>query len=151
MPPPAPRRVRWLWALIAYVCVGLALAGIVVPVLPTTPFALLAAYAAARGSDRVHAWLLDHRALGPVIRSWQDGRTVARRPKTIATATMAASAIVLFLVAPTVWLAVGVTAFMASVATWLWLRPEPATVSGGAGVPGRSDPAAAGPRSAGSP
>lgn len=110
------------------------------PVLPTTPFALLAAYAAARGSDRVHAWLLEHRVLGPVIRSWQDGRAVARRPKVIATGTMAASAGVLFLVAPSVWLAVGVSIFMACVATWLWLRPEPAPT----GVP-PSRSAATGP------
>lgn len=147
---PSPRHARWLWGLLAYASVGLALAGLVLPVLPTTPFALLAAYAAARGSDRIHHWLLAHPSLGPPIRAWQDGRTVARRTKLVATVTMAVSAAVLFLVAPTVWLAVGVTAFMASVATWLWLRPEPVTARAKAEPSPASSPVGDG-RPSGSP
>ena len=140
---------RWLWVLLACVSAAVALAGVVLPLLPTTPFALLAAYAAARGSDRVHRWLVGHRSLGPVIRAWQDGRTVARRPKLVATATMAVSVFVLFLLAPTVWLALGVGLFLAVVATWLWLRPEPTAAQ--ASPSSRSASAAPGSRSAGSP
>ncbi|MBM3677443.1 MAG: DUF454 domain-containing protein [Actinobacteria bacterium] len=119
------RHVRWLWLALAYLSAAVALVGVVVPVLPTTPFALLAAYAAARGSDRLHAWILAHPTLGPLVTAWHDGRRVGRRPKLVATATMAVSAAIMFAVAPTPWLAAGVTAFMGAVATWLWLRPEP--------------------------
>jgi uncharacterized membrane protein YbaN (DUF454 family) len=94
-------------------------------VLPTTPFALLAAYCAARGSDRLHAWLLAHPALGPVIRDWSEHRSVSRRAKVVATATMALSAAILLVLSGPGWLLLGVTALMATVATWLWLRPEP--------------------------
>lgn len=116
---------RAFWLVVAYASLGLALAGIVVPVLPTTPFALLAAYAGARGSARLHERLLAHRVLGPVIRDWQAGRAVRRRPKQAASATMAVSAAILFVASPSLWLAIAVTALMASVALWLWRRPEP--------------------------
>jgi uncharacterized protein len=117
---------RGAWALAAYACLGLALAGVALPLLPTTPFALLAAYCAARGSDRLHAWLLAHRTLGPVIRDWSEQRSVSRRAKLVATGTMVLSVGVLLLVTGTGWALLLATAVMATVATWLWLRPEPA-------------------------
>jgi uncharacterized protein len=117
---------RGAWALAAYACLGLALAGVALPVLPTTPFALLAAYCAARGSERLHAWLLAHRTLGPVIRDWSERRSVSRRAKIAATGTMALSAGILLLLSGPGWALLGVTGIMASVAAWLWLRPEPA-------------------------
>jgi hypothetical protein len=58
---------RWLWWLLAYASLGIGIVGIVVPGLPTVPFVLLAAFAAARGSQRLHAWLLAHRQFGPMI------------------------------------------------------------------------------------
>lgn len=117
--------MRAAWLLVAYVSAAVAVVGVVMPVLPTTPFALLAVFAAARGSDRLHARLLAHRRLGPAIEHWRDSRAVSRTAKRSATATMAVSAFVLFLAAPSPWLAAAVTAFMVCVAMWLWLRPEP--------------------------
>lgn len=117
---------RWAWALAAYACLGLALAGVALPILPTTPFALLAAYCAARGSERLHRRLLAHGTLGPVIRDWSEQHAVTRRAKLIATATMALSAGILLLLSGIGWALLGTSAVMALVATWLWLRPEPA-------------------------
>jgi hypothetical protein len=116
---------RVLWLLLAYVALGLGLVGVFVPGLPTTPFVLLAAFAAARGSRRLHAWLHAHRAFGPMIRDWEAGGTVARRAKWVATITMALCAGLMFLTAPKPWMAATGTAAMAVVAVWLWLRPEP--------------------------
>jgi uncharacterized membrane protein YbaN (DUF454 family) len=116
---------RTLWLLLAVACLGLALVGVVVPLLPTTPFALLAAYAAARSSTRLHGWLLASPALGPVIRDWETHRAVSGRTKLVALATMTVTAVVIGLVAPSPVLALGTIAVMGAVATWLWLRPEP--------------------------
>src|SRR5690606_8396288 len=62
---------RSLWLTFGLVCVGLALAGVVLPLLPATPFLLLAAFAFTRSSPRLHAWLLGHRHFGPLIEDWR--------------------------------------------------------------------------------
>lgn len=125
-PPPARSgRLRWAWWLLAYASLGLGIVGIVVPGLPTVPFVLLSAYAAARGSQRLHAWLLAHRQFGPMIRDWQAHGAVSRRAKRLATAMMAACAAIMFLTAPKWWMAATGTSVMTAVAIWLWRRPEP--------------------------
>ena len=116
---------RWLWWLLAYASLGIGIVGIVVPGLPTVPFVLLAAFAAARGSQRLHAWLLAHRQFGPMIRDWEREGAVSRRAKRLAIGMMALCAVVMFLTAPKWWMAASGTAFMAMVATWLWRRREP--------------------------
>ncbi|QDH71217.1 YbaN family protein [Marilutibacter alkalisoli] len=121
----APIRFRWAWWLLAYASLGLGLVGIVVPGLPTVPFVLLSAWAAARGSQRLHRWLLAHRQFGPMIRDWQAQGAVSRRAKWLATTMMSACAVIMFLTAPKLWMAATGTGIMAVVATWLWLRPEP--------------------------
>lgn len=121
----APRRWRWAWWLLAYLSLALGLVGIAVPGLPTVPFVLLAAFAAARGSRRLHRWLLAHPRFGPMIHSWQAYGAVSRRAKWLATLMMAASAGLMFATAPAVWMAATGSAIMAVVATWLWRRPEP--------------------------
>src|SRR5690606_38630772 len=68
-PPPARPKPRFRWAcwLLAYAALGLGLLGVVLPGLPTVPFILLSAWAAAQGSERLHRWLLAHPRFGPVI------------------------------------------------------------------------------------
>ena len=116
---------RWLWWLLAYASLGLGIVGIVVPGLPTVPFVLLAAFAAARGSRRLRDRLLAHRQFGPMIRDWEREGAVSRRAKTLATAMMAVCAAIMFLTAPRWWMAATGSAIMACVALWLWRRPEP--------------------------
>lgn len=121
----APCRLRWAWWALAWAALALGTIGVVLPGLPTVPFVLLSAYAAARGSARLHAWLLAHRRFGPMIRDWQTEGAVSRRAKWLATGMMALAAGVMFLTAPLWWMAATGTAIMAVVAAWLWLRPEP--------------------------
>lgn len=60
---------------------GLGAAGIVLPLLPTTPFLLLSAYLFAKSSPRWHDWLVNHKYLGPYIQAWRNktGLTVAQK------------------------------------------------------------------------
>jgi len=120
-----PIGFRWVWWLLAYASLGLGLVGIVVPGLPTVPFVLVSAYAAARGSRRLHDRLLAHAQFGPMIRDWHAYRAVRRRAKVVAVAMMAAGAVVMFLAAPRWWMAAVGSAIMAVVGIWLWTRPEP--------------------------
>jgi len=117
--------MRWFWWLLAYASLGIGIVGIVVPGLPTVPFVLLAAFAAARGSQRLRDRLLAHRQFGPVIRDWEREGAVSRRAKRLAIGMMALCAVVMFLTAPRWWMAATGTAIMACVALWLWRRPEP--------------------------
>ena len=116
---------RWLWWLLAYASLALGIVGIVVPGLPTVPFVLLAAFAAARGSKRLRGWLLGHRRFGPMIRDWEREGAVSRRAKRLAIGMMSVCAVVMFLTAPKWWMAATGTAIMAITAAWLWRRPEP--------------------------
>jgi uncharacterized membrane protein YbaN (DUF454 family) len=130
-----PRPLRWAWWLLAWASLGLGLLGMFLPVLPTVPFILLSAFAAARGSDRLHRRLLADPRFGPMIRDWRTGGTVQRRAKWIATWTMLASALVLVGLVllrgdGRWWLAALPIACMAAVATWLWRRPEPPAPGG---------------------
>lgn len=116
---------KTLYLALAYIALALGLVGIVLPGLPTTPFILLAAWAAARGSERLHRWLRAHRVFGPMIVDWERNGAVSRRAKWLATVTMAICAAVFFLTAPKLWMAATGTAIMLIVNVWLWLRPEP--------------------------
>ncbi len=81
-------RPVWLAAGLGFT--GLGLAGVVLPVVPTTPFLLLAAACFARSSPRLHGWLVAHPVFGPPIRDWQAHGAISRRAKTLALASMAA-------------------------------------------------------------
>jgi uncharacterized membrane protein YbaN (DUF454 family) len=74
---------------------GLGAVGTVVPVLPTTPFMLLALWAFSKSSQRFHDWLYSHRLFGPPLNQWRTHRIIPARAKFLALATMAASFIYL--------------------------------------------------------
>lgn len=85
----ASRTVRWvLWA-VGTLSLVLGLIGVVLPGLPTTPFILLSAACYAKASPRLHRWLTNHRLLGPMVRDWEQHRSLTRRTKTVAQLSMA--------------------------------------------------------------
>ncbi|HEY9254212.1 MAG TPA: YbaN family protein [Stenotrophomonas sp.] len=122
-----PVRLRWAWWLLAYVSLGVGIVGIFVPGLPTTVFVLISAWAAARGSDRLHRWLLTHPRFGPAIVQWQTHRAVSRKAKWMATLTMLVCAAIMLWCVPSRWAQALSIGCMAIVAIWLWLRPLPPT------------------------
>lgn len=113
-----------LWRLLAVVCVGLAILGAALPVLPTVPFLLLAAWAASRGWPELERWLLAHRRFGPPIQRWRANGAVPRNAKWFATLGMSISVAVLWQTALPLWARIGVPCMMAGVLLWLWCRPE---------------------------
>lgn len=120
---PLMRALLWAFAVSS---LTLAVIGVFVPGLPTTVFVLMAAWAAARSSPRLHAWLWYHRLFGPMLRDWVQGGCVRRSAKWSATVVMAICMLVLFLTTSHRWAAFVGSSVMAAVLLWLWCRPEPA-------------------------
>jgi uncharacterized protein len=77
----------WL-NIIGTIAVGLAILGVFLPLLPTTPFLLLASACYARGSKRMHAWLLGNKIFGRYLRDFEDGRGIPLRGKIVAVSLM---------------------------------------------------------------
>lgn len=113
-----------LWRTLAGVSLLLGLVGVVLPVLPTVPFLLLAAWAGGRGWPSLEARLLAHPRHGPVIRQWRERGAVPRRAKWLATVMMLGSAALLWWSPVAPWVRGGVYIVLLGVALWLWRRPE---------------------------
>ena len=87
----------------------LGVIGIFLPVLPTTPFILLAAWAFSRSSERFHQWLLAQPQLGPIVRAWEDEAGLPRRIR---------NKVILLL-----WLSLGFSAFLMSLLDYWFQLP----------------------------
>ncbi len=84
------KAIRTIWFLGGAIATAFGAVGVVLPILPTTPFILLAAFCFARSSRRCHAWLIQHRTFGPLISNWTEHGAIDRRAKTFAVLSMVA-------------------------------------------------------------
>jgi len=122
---PSRRIARWAWLTLALVCVGLGSIGTVVPLVPTTPFLLVAVFAASRSSPRLHRWLFAHPRFGPVLRHWRDHRALSHRAKRNAAVLIAASWLLSVTLMVSIWARVAVTLILVAVVVFLLTRPSP--------------------------
>lgn len=123
--PHASPFVRGLLIALGILALAAGLVGVFVPVLPTTPFLLVAATCFARASPTLYRWLADSKAFGPAIREWRQHRSIPWRTKLLAIVLMSASIVVSATLFVRPWwgklalLAVGV-----AVAVWLYRIPS---------------------------
>jgi uncharacterized protein len=116
--------LRAVYVVIGLLSVGLGVLGAFLPVLPTTPLLLVAAWAFAKSSVRLERWLVEHPRLGPPIARWRATRAVPMKVKLVAWSSMIASlSIMLLLGAPWYSLA-GAASVMAIGAIYLATRPS---------------------------
>jgi uncharacterized protein len=117
--------LRLLFLLLGCLCVALGIAGAFLPLLPTTPFMLLAAACFARASTRFYNWLLNTRTFGPSILEWRRHRSIRYRTKLTAIATMAATlTISVVLVIEQPWLQGTLAVLGVLLATWMYRLPS---------------------------
>ncbi len=114
-------RVVWAFCGVLALCFGAV--GVILPLLPTVPFMLLAAFCFARSSPQLHAWLLQHRVFGPAIVDWQERGAISLRGKRAATVSIAA----VFLLSIALGVRFSLLAIQATilslVLTFIWTRP----------------------------
>lgn len=117
--------MRVLWLLLGHVFVGVGFIGAFLPVLPTTPFMILAAWAYSKGSKRFEAWLLNHATFGPPIRTWREHGVISPRAKTISVFMMAISfAVAMSFPTITWWGRIGSGLGILAGATFVLTRPS---------------------------
>ena len=117
--------VRTFWFCLGLLCIALGAIGLVLPLMPTTVFLLIAAFAFARSSDRMYNWLLNQKTFGPLIRDWQSQGAINRKAKWLSVISMVlVIAISVFLKAP-LWLIITQTIVLSCVAIFLITRPAP--------------------------
>lgn len=128
-----PSHRPWLRLLLiscGLACLGLAVAGLLLPLLPATPFLLLAAACFARSSERLHGWMLRHPRFGPILGDWEAQGAIRTSAKRTATLAILLSATITVAVTPLSRLALAtMLVTLAGVLAFIWTRP--------AGAPGR--------------
>jgi hypothetical protein len=117
--------MRWVWVSLGVACVAVGAVAVVVPLIPTTPFLLVAAFAFARSSDRFHGWLVGHPRLGPPIREWNEGRRVRRSAKWLASTSIALAFGFSVAIGLPLWVIGAQAATLSAVVAYIWSRPEP--------------------------
>lgn len=122
---PRPVWLRLVWIACGAAALVTGIVGIALPLLPTTPFLLLAAFCFARGSERLHTWLVTHPRLGPPIENWRRHGAISRQAKLLAFVAMAA-VVIIAAVAGTPLYAIGIQlAVLSAVAVFIATRPVP--------------------------
>ena len=101
------RTQRHFYQFLGWLCVALGLIGTVLPLMPTTVFLLIAAWAFSRSSQRWHRWLREHNRFGETIRAWEEHHAMPRRAKRIAFLALGASyALTAYVYGPFSWAAI---------------------------------------------
>jgi uncharacterized membrane protein YbaN (DUF454 family) len=117
---------RLFFLVLGWLSLGLGVLGIFLPLLPTTPFVLLAAYCFSKSSERWHAWLRQHPFLGPLVKDWEAHHAIRTQAKLMATLliviTFALSLILTQLPVLHRW---GLSALGVCVLLFIWTRPTP--------------------------
>jgi len=117
--------MKYLWITLGWTSVGLGIAGTFLPLLPTTPFLLLAAYAFSKSSEKLHRWLIEHPNLGPPISHWHHHRAISKRTKIYASISMLAVFAISLLVSAPTWVLFTQAGVLSFVALFLWTRRGP--------------------------
>ena len=117
--------IRFLWLLAGLTSVAVGAVGLVLPLLPTTPFLLVAAFAFARSSERLSRWLQEHGTFGPLINNWNRDGSIDQRSKRMAVIIIAATPVITWLLDAPLWIVGCQLVVLGAAAAFILTRPSP--------------------------
>ncbi|MDH3275571.1 MAG: YbaN family protein [Gammaproteobacteria bacterium] len=117
--------IRFFWLLAGLTSVAIGAVGVVVPLLPTTPFLLIAAFAFARSSARLNRWLREHRSFGPLIDNWHRDGSIDRNVKRTAMIVICMTPVITWLFGAPLWIIVCQLVVLSAAAVFILTRPLP--------------------------
>lgn len=120
--------MRWAWFFVGWIFFLLGFIGVLLPVLPTTPFMLLALWCFSNSSERFHHWLYNHRFFGPPLQAWKKYRVIPLPAKIMAVTVMILSFVYISLFRDQAWYWLTLTAMLMLYGAWFILtkpsRPD---------------------------
>jgi uncharacterized membrane protein YbaN (DUF454 family) len=114
---------RILLLMLGWLSLITGIIGIFLPLLPTTPLVLLAAWCFSKSSERFHTWLLGHKLFGPIIRDWQSSDGIPKRSRNRAIFFMWAGMAVSMFIVSRLWATIGLATVGVAVSIYLLRMP----------------------------
>ena len=118
------KRARAGYMVLAYCALLMGIAGVFLPLLPATPFLLVAVWAGSRGSQRVHDWIFEQPHFARLINDWREKGAIPRGAKWLATIMMIVSFLTLIWSGVHLSILLVMGAFFSAVGGFLWTRPN---------------------------
>ena len=117
---------RFIWLSVGLAALAVGAVGVVLPLLPTTPFLLVAAFAFARSSERMNSWLREHQVFGPLINNWHRDGSIDQKAKRMAIIVIVATPVVTWLLDVPSWVVACQIVVLSAAAIFIVTRPSPA-------------------------
>ena len=113
---------RFLWTALGFLSLGMAYVGLITPGIPYSCFVVAAAYCFAKGNERMHRWIYNHKIFGPFLTNWGEKRVFPTKMKFFMLAMMSTSLIIMSFTVPLRGV-IYTGIFMVCVAVWAWRFP----------------------------
>ena len=114
---------RILYLMLGWFSLITGIIGIFLPLLPTTPLVLLAAWCFSRSSERFHTWLIEHKVFGPILRDWQSSDGIPRKARNRAIIFMWTGMLISIFLVSRFWATVGLVTIGTCVSIYLLRMP----------------------------
>ncbi|WP_087527944.1 YbaN family protein [Acinetobacter sp. WCHA55] len=114
--------VRWVCIGLAWVCLAIGTLGIIIPGLPTFDFYFLATIFAAKGSARLHRWIVQNRVIGPLLQQWKEHKTLPTKAKILSLLSMSLAAGLMLWKVPHPYFVGIAIIIMITVQIWIWWK-----------------------------
>lgn len=114
--------VRTSLFILGFCSVALGIVGAFMPVLPTTPFLLLAAWCFLKSSPKAHEWLYNQRVLGQALRDWEKNKSISKSTKIIAISMILVSLVFVWINAIYIWVKISVSVLLSVVSIFICTR-----------------------------